>query len=135
MPLPLPAFGDDHLCAHKSHELAALDGEGLSHGDDTLVAPLRAQHGHSDAGVAAGGLDHGVSRLQLASLLSILGDGAGQAVLHAGQRVEILQLGIDGATLWANGIRNLDARSVPHCFGDVLIDTSASLAAILVAGG
>ena len=55
----------------------------------THLYTLRAQHGHSDAGVAAGGIDHGVSQLQLASLLSILDDGAGQAVLHAGQRVEL----------------------------------------------
>ena len=49
---------------------------------------------HDAARRAAGGLDHGVSRLQLATLLTILDDGAGQAILHAGQRVEILQLGL-----------------------------------------
>ena len=32
--------------AQHAHEAAALDGEGLGHADDAVVAALRADHGH-----------------------------------------------------------------------------------------
>ena len=54
--------GEDDLGAEEAHQLAALDGEGLGHGDDERIALGGADHGEADAGVAAGRLDDGLAR-------------------------------------------------------------------------
>ena len=81
-----------HLGAEEAHQLAPLDAEGLGHRHDQRIALLGADHGEPDAGVAAGGLDHRLARLQLAGLLGGLDDAERQAVLDRAQRIEGLDL-------------------------------------------
>ncbi len=62
------------LRAEEAHHLAALDAEVLGHGHDQGIALLRADHGKTDAGVAAGRFDDGLTRLQLTSPLRVFDD-------------------------------------------------------------
>ena len=71
---------DDHLGAEHPHDLTALHGEGLRHADYTVVTPLRANHGHRDAGIAGGGLDDSVAGLEQTLLLGVGDDGEREAV-------------------------------------------------------
>ena len=54
---------EDHLGTQETHQLAPLDAEILRHRDDERIALLRADHGKTDAGVAAGRLDDGLPGL------------------------------------------------------------------------
>mmetsp|Transcript_96025 Transcript_96025/g.273767 ORF Transcript_96025/g.273767 Transcript_96025/m.273767 type:complete len:486 (-) Transcript_96025:54-1511(-) len=120
--------GDDHLRAEHAHELAALDAERLRHGDDALVAALGCKHGNGDAGVARGGLDNGVARLEETLRLGVLDDGEGEAVLDGRERVEVFALGVDRATLRTHAVVNLDDRRVANGLRNVLEDTAAGAA-------
>ena len=73
----------------------ALHGGGLGHGQEQPVALDGAHHGQADAGVAAGGLDDGLLRGQLARGLGRLDHGQGRPVLDRASRVEILQFDVD----------------------------------------
>mmetsp|Transcript_31350 Transcript_31350/g.70435 ORF Transcript_31350/g.70435 Transcript_31350/m.70435 type:complete len:252 (+) Transcript_31350:570-1325(+) len=120
--------GHDDLGAKHSHDLSALNAKGLSHCNDTLVAPLRAHHGHSDARVAARGLDHGVARLERAFLLGVLDDSQCKAVLHAAERIEELAFGIDSSARRRSLIANFDDRSVADGFRDIFKKLAISCA-------
>ena len=63
------------LRAEEAQQFAALDAEALGHGDHEWIALLRAHHREPDAGIAAGRLDDGLARLQVAAPLGILDDG------------------------------------------------------------
>mmetsp|Transcript_11116 Transcript_11116/g.21568 ORF Transcript_11116/g.21568 Transcript_11116/m.21568 type:complete len:259 (-) Transcript_11116:95-871(-) len=117
----------NHLCAEHAHESPPLDGEGLGHGDDALVAALRADHGDGDAGIARGGLDHRVARLEHAALLRVLDDREGQPVLDRRERVEKLALGVDGHALGNQLLRQLNHRRVADGMCHILIKHSPSL--------
>ena len=84
--------GQHDLGAEEAHEAAALDAEGLGHGDDEGIALGRADHGKSDAGVAAGCLDDGLAGLQCAAAFGVLDDAEGEAVLDRAERIEGLDL-------------------------------------------
>ncbi len=51
-----------HLGAQKTHHLAPLDREVLGHRDHQRIALLGTDHRQTDAGVAAGRLDHRLAR-------------------------------------------------------------------------
>ena len=87
--------GEHHLGAEEAHQPAPLDAELLGHGHDQRIALGGAHHGEPDAGVAAGGLDHGLAGLQFARLLRRLDDAERQAVLHRAQRIEGLDLDVE----------------------------------------
>ena len=85
--------GEYELCAICLHKLAALDGHGLGHGDDYLVAASRRHRGDADAGVAARGLDDGVvaAAHELAGLLGLVNHVLGDAVFDGPGGVEVLE--------------------------------------------
>ena len=92
----LRAGGKDNLGAIGGRELAALDGHGLGHGEDELVAALSRDHGEANAGVSAGGLDDGAAGGQKALLFGVLDDRLGDAVLDGPAGVGCLVLAEDG---------------------------------------
>src|SRR5690606_1482407 len=67
--------GEDHLRAVGTHQLAAFYRECLGHHRDELVAARRAHHRQRHAGVAGGGLDHGVAGLEQALFFGVQEDG------------------------------------------------------------
>src|SRR5688572_3986609 len=71
---------ENYLGAEKSHHLAPLDAEILTHHHDQRIAFLRANHRKTDAGIAAGRLDHSLSRLELAAALGFLDNTQCQSV-------------------------------------------------------
>ncbi len=79
---------DHDLGAEEAHQLAPLDAESLRHGDDQRIALGGADHRKANAGVAAGRLDHGLARLQLAGFLRGLDHAEREAVFHRTERVE-----------------------------------------------
>jgi len=52
----------------------------LGHGDHQGIVLLGANHGKPDVGVAARGLDHGLTGLELAARFGVLDDPEGDAV-------------------------------------------------------
>src|SRR4051794_37909976 len=80
--------GDNDLCAQKPHQLAALDAEGLRHGDHKWISLSRANHSEADSGISAGRLDHGLARLELAGLFRRFDDAERQTVLYRTKWVE-----------------------------------------------
>ena len=90
----LGAVGEHELRTVCLHQLAALDGHGLGHGDDHLVAASRRHRGDADAGVAARGLDDGVvtAAHELACLLGLVNHVLGDAVFNGPGGVEVFQL-------------------------------------------
>ena len=82
----------DDLGPQETHELAPFDAEILRHRDDERIAFLRADHGKTDAGVAAGRLDDGLSRLQLAAAFCRFDHAQRQPVLDGPERIESFQL-------------------------------------------
>jgi hypothetical protein len=65
--------------AEGAHGLAPLDGEVLGHDQHHAVAAHGRRHRQGDAGVAAGGLDQGVARLDVAALLGVAGSSTAPA--------------------------------------------------------
>ena len=61
----------DQLCAERAHRLPALHGLVLWHHQDHAITTHRGRHCERDAGVAAGGLDQGVTRLDLPPRLGL----------------------------------------------------------------
>src|SRR3546814_20805288 len=55
---------EDDLGAEKAHQRAPLDAEVLRHADAQRIALLSADHGKAEAGVAAGPLEHRLTRAQ-----------------------------------------------------------------------
>ena len=104
MPVPRSAAGVRMTLAPSMRMmLAALDGEGFHHDRHEGVALGRAHHGQRDAGVAGGGLDHGLAGLQGAAALGILDDRDRQAILDRGERVEELALHVHRDVLGRRG--------------------------------
>jgi hypothetical protein len=77
---PFRAGREDQLRAERLRELAALHGHRVRHHQRALVAFGRGHERQADAGVAAGGFDDGVARLDLAGLLRLIHHRDGQAV-------------------------------------------------------
>jgi hypothetical protein len=84
--------GQDNLGAHEAQQPPPLDAEILGHDDDERIAFPGADHGQADSGIAAGGLDDRLPRLQLAAALGGFYDAQRQPVLDGAQRIERLQL-------------------------------------------
>ena len=57
----LGARRQHHLGSENPHQLAPLDGETVRHGHDQGISLLGTDHGKTDAGIAAGRLDDGLS--------------------------------------------------------------------------
>ena len=119
-------WGDDDFRAEEAHQPAALDAEGLGHGDDERVALLCAHHGEADAGVAAGGLDHGLAGLELAAALGIFDDSEGETVFDGAERVEGFDLDVEIDVGRAELVDANDG-SVADGFKDVGVTVSHSL--------
>src|ERR1700719_1025879 len=109
---------EDHLGAQETHQLAPLDTEGLGHGHDQRIALLGAYHCETDAGVAARGLDDGLSRLQFSRALGCFDDAECKPILDRAQGVEGLDLDIEICVWWRQPVY-LDNRSIAHRFKNV----------------
>ena len=73
--------GENEFGPKSLHGLGALDGQIFGHHQDHAVALDRSGHGQSDAGIARGGFDQGVSRRNIAALLRPRNHGQRRAVL------------------------------------------------------
>jgi hypothetical protein len=82
----------DQLGTKGFHGLHALDGQVLRHDEHHAVALDGGSHGQRNAGVARGGLDQRVARLDVATLLGPLNHGQGRAVFDRTRRVIAFQL-------------------------------------------
>ena len=109
------------------HQLASLDGEGLGHDEDQLVALDGGDEGEPDAGVARSRLDDDAARLEDAALLRVFDHRQRDAVLDRAARVLTFELHPDldsrveelvDAELGgvADGLQNV----VCLCHGDLL---------------
>ena len=116
----------DDFRSEEAHQPAALDAEGLGHGDDERVALLCAHHGEADAGVAAGGLDHGLAGLELAGALGIFDHTKGEAVFDGAERVEGLDLDVE-IDVGRGELVDANDGGVADGFKDVGVSVSHSL--------
>ena len=120
--------GEHELCAVCLHKFAALDGHGLGHGDDHLVAASRRHRGDADAGIATRGLDDGVvaAAHELAGLLGLVDHVLGDAVFDGAGGVEVFQLDEHAGLEVLIGLKvsELQKRSV----ADKLIDGRVNIA-------
>jgi hypothetical protein len=83
---------EEDLGAVGAHRLAPLGGKMLRHDEHHAVAADGGRHRQRDPGVAGGGLDQRVARLDLAARLGVADHGDGRAVLHRARRVVALEL-------------------------------------------
>mmetsp|Transcript_34142 Transcript_34142/g.89785 ORF Transcript_34142/g.89785 Transcript_34142/m.89785 type:complete len:202 (-) Transcript_34142:6-611(-) len=111
----------DNLRAEHAHQLAALNAEGLSHTDDTVVATLRADHGNGNTRITGRRLDYRVPGFQEPLLLAILDYREREAVLDRRERIEVLALGVNLNALGAQLVRNLDDGRVADRLRNVIV--------------
>ena len=93
----LSALREHQLRPQGGQQGAALLAHGLRHGEHHTIAPLAADIGQGHAGIAAGGLHDGGTRLQQAGLLSGPDHIQSRTVLGGGQGIKALQLAQDTA--------------------------------------
>ena len=99
----LPGLGAGHLIHQDDlgpqgpHHARPLRGIPLRHDGDEGIALDPAHDRQAGAGVPAGQLHHGLPRSEQAVRLRVLDDLAGDPVLLGEPRVEMIQLGQDGA--------------------------------------
>ena len=74
--------GINHVRAIRAQNLLALGGNILRHAQHDGKSLGRAQHGVGDAGVAAGGIEQGLTRAELAAESSFSNDVGSGAVFH-----------------------------------------------------
>src|SRR6202158_5692473 len=87
-------FGREHeLGAESRHRLPPFDTQMLGHHEHHAIAAHRCHHRERDAGIAAGGLDQGVARLDEAAALGAEHHRERRAVLYRAGRVVALQFG------------------------------------------
>jgi hypothetical protein len=110
--------GQDHLGAEEAHQLPPFHAERLRHGDDQRVPLLGTHHGEADAGVAAGGLDHGLPRLEGPAPLGVFDDAEGESVLDRAQGVERFDLDVQ-VDAGRRELADLDHRGVADGFQNV----------------
>ena len=72
--------GQNDFGAQKAHELASLNRKRLDHDGDKRVTLGGTDHRQPNASIAGCGFDNGLTRGQLAALLSGLDDAHGEAV-------------------------------------------------------
>ena len=115
-----------HLGAQETHQLPPFDAEGLGHRHDQRIALLRAHHGETDAGVAAGRLDDGLPGLQLPGALGGLDDAERKPVLDRAQGVECLDLD-EEVCIRGRQLVDLDYRRVAYRFKNIAIPASHAI--------
>jgi hypothetical protein len=86
------AGGEHELGAQKGQHLAALEGHGLRHDEDEAVAAGSSHEGKRNAGVAGGGFDERGARLDHAGGFHGVHHAHADAVFHARDRIEELEL-------------------------------------------
>ena len=114
--------GEHQLGPVAAQQHPALLAHGLGHGEDALVAAGGAHHGEGDAGVTAGGLDHGGAGPQQTRLLGGVDHRHGDAVLDAAGRIEELELGGDPGTRTVGHVAQPDEGRATDQLGDVVRD-------------
>src|SRR2546421_312541 len=123
----LGALAVDDLGAVHLQELGALGRHVLGHHDLERIALARADHAQRDAGVAGGGLEDRVARLDRALLLGILDEGPRDPVLDRPGRVVGLELGPDAHSRLGREPLELDQGRVPDRLDDVAVAAAAGL--------
>jgi len=122
----LRSFGEDEFGAENLEELAALKGHRLGHGEDELEAVGGGDEGQGDASVTGGGLDERGALIDAAGLEGLDDHGVADAVLHAGERIEELELEehLGDRAVGGGGAVEADEGRIADGFGDVVVDTS-----------
>ena len=82
----------DQLGTKSLHGLGALDGQVLRHDQNHAVPLDRRRHRQRNAGVARGGLDQRVARLDVTALFRAFDHGERRPVFHRARRVVAFQL-------------------------------------------
>ena len=86
-----------------THRLTALDALVLRHDEDHAVATHRGGHGERNAGIAGGGLDQRVARLDVATRLGARHHRQRRTILHRTGRVVAFELGEDDVATCRDG--------------------------------
>ncbi len=96
------------LGAEETHQFPAFDGETVSHGYDQRIAFCRTDHSKTDAGVAAGCLNDGLSGFQIAPAFGFFNNADRQAILDRCGRIKELGLDVNAD---AFGRQTIDANA------------------------
>ena len=116
----------DHFRAEEAHEPAALNREAVSHGHDEGITLGGTDHGEPDAGVAAGCLDDGLARREVAAPLGFFDDADCKAVLHRCSGIEELRLHVDADARRRQPV-DTDAWRVADRIDDAVVEAAAPL--------
>ncbi len=106
------ARGEDDFRTVGRGEFAPLNGHGVRHREDEVVALDGAHEREADARVAARGLHDRRARLEGARLFGGLDHRERDAVLHAAARVEVLDLGEHARAAVVELVGDFDERRV-----------------------
>ena len=109
-----------HLCTVSLHEVAALDGHRLRHGQNEVVPLDGTDESQTHTSVARGRLDDGGTRLEDALLLCVLHHSEGDAVLYAAAGIEELHFCDDGSlkTLGSRKLVEFEQRCLTNKLGE-----------------
>ncbi len=110
------------LGAEGDQDLAPLHAHRLGHGQHAVVAARGGGEGERDAGVAAGGLEDRLARLEQAPLLGVPDHRGADAALHRVGRVAALDLGEHPSPRALGETADLDQRRVADRAGVVFED-------------
>jgi hypothetical protein len=121
--IPLAPGGQDDLGAEQTEQHATLDRHRLGHGEDAAVTAGGGDEGEGDAGIAGGRLDDDTARLEATVALGGVDHGATDAVLHARERVEELELHEDLGLETFGDLVEAHERGVADGVEDAVIDS------------
>ncbi len=103
---------DQHLGAVRAKDVDLLGADLVGHREDALVAPLSGHDREPDTGVAAGRLHDGAARPELSLALGGFDHDLRDPVLHRAARIDVFELGVDGAGDALGDLREPDQRRV-----------------------
>ena len=127
---------DNNLGAVRLEHINLVGADLVWTDEDAVVATILRDHGQTDAGVAAGGLDDRSARTENPCLLTFVDHPDGDAVLDAAARVEVLDFRQDCGSDALSHPAQLDQRRVADQAHDgVVITHSVSLVDLAIAGG
>ena len=114
----------DQLGPKSFQQFPSFDAHGLRHGQDQSITPRGRNHRQGDTGIAAGGLDKSVSRLDFARALGVIHHGCANTVFHARHGVEAFQFRDDLARQQSVDAAQVQQGCLPDQVGDVFVDAA-----------
>ena len=118
----LAAGRENDLGAIGGCELAALNGHGLGHGEDEVVALHGGDKREAHARIAARRLDDRRTRLEGTGLLGLFDHRHRNTVLHTATRIEELNLHQHAGTALVQLVGDLHERSAANLFQNATVD-------------